>query len=153
AEVFHWNLAQIVIRTAVAAHPDHVLTPALCLHLGNAEATGGRQAEAIGWVEQAMREKPGSSFATLAPYNTGVVQAREGEAQAARQAFLSAIDLAPGHEVAPSVYLHLARLELDDGDLRAALSHLRRGLRNYPGDDAAPALALMSAAALILGGD
>lgn len=152
-EVFRWNVTQIVLRTALAAHPEHRLGAALCLHMGNIELGAGRPAEAISWYEQALRKDPASILATLAHYDIGVVRARLMEGAAARQAFFAAIDLAAGNELAPSAYLQLARLELEDGEIRAAKSHLRRALRNYPGDEAVPVLSLYLAAAQVLGGE
>jgi tetratricopeptide (TPR) repeat protein len=120
------------------------------LHIGNLEAAIGDADAALEWFDRLLREKPTSPLAVPASFNLGMLLMRHGEYGASRLALFRALDLAPGHELAPLALLHIGRSCLEEGDHKRGLALLRRGQAIAVGAECQPRLTLTLAAGLLL---
>jgi tetratricopeptide (TPR) repeat protein len=146
-EASRWNLVQQTSRTALLAAPRHVLAPAIAIHLGRLELNAERTTQAILCYEEAIRRQVRGPWTVSAWYDLGIVHSGRGDIHAARKAFFACIDDAPGHPLAPLAYLHVARLNLEEGAIGPALTTLARTRRNYPNDPTQAAAAFLTALA------
>lgn len=142
--------AERAMRSAVLAHPDHALSAAAHLDLGNLELQANRFVEAISWYDRIQRDWPRTPEALAANYNLGLAQAHLGHLADARQAFFRVVDQGPGHELAPLAYWHIGRLFLEeDNNAVRAIAPLRRALATSAGSAVQPAAALLLSLAYI----
>lgn len=149
-QAFALDLARRSSRAALALGGGSTLAPAVYLHIGNLEAAVGNADAALEWYDRLLREKPASPLAVPASFNRGILFLRHGDYAGARQALFRALDLAPGHELAPLALMHIGRTCLEEGDLKSGLTLLRRGKTIAVGAECQPRLTLTLAAGLLL---
>jgi tetratricopeptide (TPR) repeat protein len=120
------ELAMSTLRAALTAAANHPQSGHLYLALGNLEAALGRLAEARGWYERLLRERPRSPAVMQGMYNLGLLRLQDGDLLLAREAFYQALDRAPGHEMTALCFWWIARTHLDEADTEAARRALLR---------------------------
>ena len=114
------------LRAALSVAGSHPNAGHLYLALGNLEATLGKSAEARGWYDRLLRDRPRSPALVPGMYNLGLLWLAEGDLVRARQAFYQAIDRAPGHEMTALCYWWIARTHLDEADTTRSRQALHR---------------------------
>ncbi len=144
--------ARRALSAAVASNPNHRLTPAAYLELGNLDVRAGNLKEAAARYDRLAYEFRHSALLVESNYNLGIVRLRQGKAEEARAAFYAARDHAPGNEMAPLCLLQVGRTLLLDGDPEQAVKPLASTLANSKGTPLEPAAALTLAAAHLLAG-
>ncbi len=142
--------AQRALKNAVTSNPDHRLTAAAYLELGNLEARAGRLKEAAGYYDRLAYEFRHSPLVVEANYNLGLVLLKQGQTIEARSAFYATRDHAPGHELAPLALLQVGRTFLLENDPEQAIKPLTDALAVSAGTPVEPAAALTAGAAYLL---
>jgi tetratricopeptide (TPR) repeat protein len=97
---------------------------------GNALAEEGESAEALRNYEEAARVNPSSP---IPDFNAGVVEAREGKREAARDSFLAAA-ASEDREIAADALYNLGNVLLEDGQVEAAVEAYLKSLDLDPVD-------------------
>ena len=97
---------------------------------GNDKAAASEAADALGHYEAATRVKPGSP---IPDFNRGIVLGAEGEADAARDAYLAAAAAADPAIAADALY-NLGNLHLEKNEFEPAIDSYLRSLDLDPND-------------------
>jgi tetratricopeptide (TPR) repeat protein len=142
--------ARRALRDAVAHYSGHPLAPAAYLVLGNLHCENLELPQAISWYERLLREMPRSRLGVEANYNLALIHQRLGNSAAARQAYYRVVDAGPAHPLAPLAFVRLGHMYLEEGELRKAISVLRRAdtLADEPHTRGVAALTLAAAYAV-----
>lgn len=122
------TVARRSLLEAAAAYPEHPWAPVAAVELGNLEMVADRLKEASSWYERLIHERPRAKALKEAYYNLGLVRARLGERESARDAFYRVIDRDPMGPLAPLSYLHIGRSYLEEANPALAARALRRVL-------------------------
>ena len=117
--------AKRALQSAALVHPNHALTPAAYLALGNLEA-GHDLTEALAWYERLLQEHPRSRLTLEAAFKRGALLQQAGKYPEAQKAFFQVADEAPGHPLTPHALLRIGRMRLEAGELQKAVSILKR---------------------------
>ncbi len=141
--------ARRAVRDAVLLTPNHPLSEAAFLEVGNLEAAEGRLSEAAAWYRQLLQPARTSPHSAAASYNLGLALKRQRNPHAAIEAFYRTVDQAPGGDLAPWARLWVGRLLLEQAEYEHAAIPLRRAAA-APGHPAGPPAVVHLAAAYLL---
>jgi len=126
---YRQGLARRVLSDVVTHFPIHPLKSSALLLLGNLEGTG-RPTEALTWYDQIASTVPYRHEILYARCNRGLLLHRQGKNEAAAKAYLSVVDLEPGHLLAGLAMLRLGEMALEERDYPKAITYLKRAEAN-----------------------
>jgi tetratricopeptide (TPR) repeat protein len=138
---------------ALARYPGHAQSSYAWLELGNLEYSQGHFEKAAEIYRKLGGASSRSPVAIEASYNLGLALRRQGDDDAAREAFYWVVDASPGHTLAALASVAIGRMYLDQAQFETAIPPLRRAAAIATGTSTVPNAALLLASTYLLMGN
>lgn len=119
-------------RIALTLAPKHPWSGATLLAVAKVAMSSGDTAGATRWLEQALRVYPRSELSAVTYFNLGKTRLALNQIKASQVAFQRAVDSGHGQPCQAPAYLYLGRLQLEQGEPKAAATSLSRCLAIGP---------------------
>ena len=119
-------------RVALTLAPQHPWSGSTLLALAKVAMSSGDTAGATRWLEQALRTHPRSELSAVTHFNLGKARLALNQVKASQVAFQRAVDSGHGQQCQAPAYLYLGRLQLEQGEFKAAATSLSRCLAIGP---------------------